>query len=157
MDKSRNNAAQTYGSLNDGDTIGRGTARCDIVDGADVVGLGNTIAVVTDDDPINIEGIRVVAVTAGRLNETLDQLPICTRKLKQILTTQVALSLCLLLMLAAPLAAVVRTQPSQGVSAQIAGRESRVPKSKVTMMDENMASIVCVVVAVKVGESMRSK
>lgn len=82
MDKSRNNAAQTYGSLNNGDTIGRGTARCDIVDGADVVGRGNTIAVVTDDDPINIEGIRVVAVTAGRLNETLDQLPILSKEIE---------------------------------------------------------------------------
>lgn len=79
MDKSRNNAAQTYGSLNNGDTIGRGTARCDIVDGADVVGRGNTIAIVTDDDLINIEGIRVVAVTAGRL---LDQLPILSKEIE---------------------------------------------------------------------------
>lgn len=82
MDKSRNNATQTYGSLDNGDTIGRGTTRCDIVDGVDVVGLGNTIAVVTDDDPINIEGIRVVAVTTGRLNETLDQLPILSKEIE---------------------------------------------------------------------------
>lgn len=76
MNKSRNNAAQTYGSLDDGGACGRRTARYDIVGGADVIGLGNTIAVITDDDRTDPEGIRVVAVTTGSLNETADQLPI---------------------------------------------------------------------------------
>lgn len=41
------------------------------------------------------------------------------------------------------------------MSAKITGRENRVPKSKVAIVDENMADIVCVVVVVKVGESMK--
>lgn len=36
------------------------------------------------------------------------------------------------------------------MSAKITGRENRVPKSKVAIVDENMAGIVCVVVVVKV-------